>query len=119
MKNRLLDVLLSVQKNALRQTIARQEIRTYGPLADIEMGELGEFLKLSDLQKEELLLRATEVRELIGRETRKLRDEAIAELLLELPKPGREVIKRLMGKPLDHGDFNLFNFSSAVYHGRS
>lgn len=110
----IIDVLLPNQQELLATILQQLDIRSRGPLADIEHGELGTILKLSNDDKQKIRAKAKTASEFIRRETRRVNEEAWRELLKCqcFSEADRLRIGKLLGAPLKHGycDLRLFGW---------
>ena len=113
-RQEILDVLLPTQLQFLNQVSKRLKIRSLGPMADIEHGELCELLQLSEMQKQSLHRNALKAIDMIEKETRQVWRDSLSELVSALPRHLQGKIRQMIGKPITSGHCDLHNLRIAL-----
>lgn len=111
---RMLDVLVSHQRDVFDGLLVEMKVKDFGVLADLEFGHLGTEVKLTEKQKVELRSIGKELVERINVETRKAREDAISSLVKILPQEDQRVLKSAMGKAPASGRADLSAFANML-----
>lgn len=100
-------VILPHQRKLIGEVALNAETRRLGPLADMLDGKLGENMKLSDRHKEILAEKARDVREFLDKESLRLENDMIQQVLDALPRNQSVALEKALGPPLKHSPPNI------------